>query len=162
MPIRKKSEKLFNDHRNFSLIIYIKINFLNLSLFKYNYYHNHWLKSILLQKMFADFFQCRFNGRKWLLVSRIYLDCLSTNSDFYITQSFNQYLWRLFQVPPITIGIIVTLMVHSFLFSSKVYIDLSLLSLSFNFPLWSAVKAEFTIRLVLFVLLICTKYRCLT
>ena len=59
---------------------------------------------------------------------------------------------------PITIGIIVTFMFHSFFFNSLARSRyLSVFSLSFNLTLWSAGTAKSTILQVLFFLLIVTR-----
>ena len=55
---------------------------------------------------------------------------------------------------PITIGIIVTLMFHSFLISLATSRYLSLFSHSFSFILWSAGTAKSTILQILFFLLL--------
>ena len=55
---------------------------------------------------------------------------------------------------PITIGIIITFMFHSFSCSLARSRYLSFFLLSFYFTLWSARKAKFTIQQVLFFLLI--------
>ena len=62
---------------------------------------------------------------------------------------------------PITIGIIVTFMVHSFYNSLAQSRYLSLFSLSFNFNLWSAGTAKSTILQVLFFSLIIIRCSCL-
>ena len=55
---------------------------------------------------------------------------------------------------PITIGIIVTFMFHSFFNSRARSRFLSFFSFSFNFTLWSAGTAKSTIRYVLFVVVV--------
>ena len=63
---------------------------------------------------------------------------------------------------PITIGITLTFLFHSFFqFSSKVKVFISLL-LSFSFTLWSAGMAKFTVWQVLFLLLTISRSCCLT
>ena len=62
---------------------------------------------------------------------------------------------------PITIGIIVTFMRHSFFNSLARTRHLFLFSLSFNFILWSTESAKSTIQWVLFLLLIMISSGCL-
>ena len=70
-----------------------------------------------------------------------------------ISKSSNPSTNNLVTVPraPITIGIIVTFMFHSFFLSLAKSRYLSLFSYSVNFPLWLAGTAKSTIRQVLFV-----------
>ena len=62
---------------------------------------------------------------------------------------------------PITFGINVTFMFHSFFNSKPRSTYFSFFSLSFNFTLWSARTAKFTILQVLFFLLIIIRSGCL-
>ena len=80
-----------------------------------------------------------------------------------ISKSFGPFSYPLAAVSkaPITIGIIVTFILHSFFSSLASTRYLFLLSLSLNFTLWSTGTAKFTILQFLFFLLIIIRSGCL-